>query len=89
MPITEQLLPPGIKKTPMITGIFLILILLLFTCRMNLLKQSGKQFRLCKVKEIKKYTSEWKLPEYDAQVLTEEKEFADYFEAVVNYTSRL
>jgi aspartyl-tRNA(Asn)/glutamyl-tRNA(Gln) amidotransferase subunit B len=36
---------------------------------------------------IKKYTSQWQLPEYDAQVLTEEKEIADYFEAVVQHTS--
>lgn len=36
---------------------------------------------------INKYTSRWQLPEYDAQVLTEEKEIADYFEAVVQHTS--
>lgn len=35
---------------------------------------------------IKNYTSAWGLPEYDAQVLTEEKEIADYFEAVVQHT---
>ena len=29
---------------------------------------------------IKKYTSELHLSEYDAAVLTEEKEFSDYFE---------
>lgn len=36
---------------------------------------------------IKKYILQWKLPEYDAQVLTEEKEIADYFESVVQHTS--
>jgi len=36
---------------------------------------------------IKKYTGQWQLSEYDAQVLTEEKEMADYFEAIVNHTS--
>lgn len=35
---------------------------------------------------IKKYTSLWQLSEYDAQVLSEEKEIADYFEAIVQHT---
>jgi aspartyl-tRNA(Asn)/glutamyl-tRNA(Gln) amidotransferase subunit B len=36
---------------------------------------------------IKKYTGQWQLSEYDSQVLTEEKEIADYFEAIVQHTS--
>jgi aspartyl-tRNA(Asn)/glutamyl-tRNA(Gln) amidotransferase subunit B len=36
---------------------------------------------------VKKYTSAWQLPEYDAYVLTEEKETADYFEKIVEQTS--
>lgn len=36
---------------------------------------------------VKKYTTEWSLPEYDARVLTEEKELADYFETLTNHTS--
>jgi len=32
---------------------------------------------------IKKYTEQYQLPEYDAQVLTEEKEFSDYFEKII------
>lgn len=36
---------------------------------------------------IKNYTSVWQLSEYDATVLTEEKETADYFEQVVKHTS--
>ncbi|AHF16064.1 Asp-tRNA(Asn)/Glu-tRNA(Gln) amidotransferase subunit GatB [Niabella soli] len=36
---------------------------------------------------IQKYTAEYQLPEYDAQVLTEEKETADYFEALVQQTT--
>lgn len=36
---------------------------------------------------IKKYVSAWNLPEYDAAVITEEREMADYFEAVVNHTN--
>ncbi|MEO8404623.1 MAG: Asp-tRNA(Asn)/Glu-tRNA(Gln) amidotransferase subunit GatB [Chitinophagaceae bacterium] len=36
---------------------------------------------------IKKYTAQWQLSEYDAQVLTEEKETADYFETITTHTS--
>ena len=36
---------------------------------------------------IIKYTQEFHLPEYDARVLCEEKEFADYFESVTSGTS--
>jgi aspartyl-tRNA(Asn)/glutamyl-tRNA(Gln) amidotransferase subunit B len=36
---------------------------------------------------IKKYTTQWQLPEYDAHVLTEEKEIADYFESVAGQTA--
>jgi aspartyl-tRNA(Asn)/glutamyl-tRNA(Gln) amidotransferase subunit B len=32
---------------------------------------------------VKKYTSVWQLPEYDAYVLTDEKETADYFEKII------
>src|SRR6185503_18191482 len=35
---------------------------------------------------IKKYTIELQLSEYDAQVLTEEKEFSDYFEQTILHT---
>ena len=34
------------------------------------------------------YTKKFQLPEYDAQVLTEEKAMADYFEKVVNHGTR-
>ena len=36
---------------------------------------------------IKKYIEEYKLSEYDAVVLTEEKEFSDYFEQIITNTS--
>lgn len=36
---------------------------------------------------VQKYTAAYQLPEYDAGVLTEEKEMADYFEAVVQQTT--
>lgn len=36
---------------------------------------------------VEKYKSEYQLPEYDARVLTEERELADYFEAVVGRTT--
>jgi aspartyl-tRNA(Asn)/glutamyl-tRNA(Gln) amidotransferase subunit B len=36
---------------------------------------------------VKKYISEWQLSEYDSYVLTDEKEMADFFEQVINFTS--
>jgi aspartyl-tRNA(Asn)/glutamyl-tRNA(Gln) amidotransferase subunit B len=33
------------------------------------------------------YTTKYNLPEYDARVLTEEKEFAEYFEHIIQHTS--
>ena len=36
---------------------------------------------------VKKYVSDWKLPEYDAYVLSDEKEIADYFEKIAAETS--
>lgn len=36
---------------------------------------------------IRKYTGAWNLSEYDAYVLTEEKDMADYFEAIILHTS--
>ncbi|MBO9657241.1 MAG: Asp-tRNA(Asn)/Glu-tRNA(Gln) amidotransferase subunit GatB [Chitinophagaceae bacterium] len=36
---------------------------------------------------VKKYTTELNLPEYDARVLTDEKELAEYYEAVIGHTS--
>lgn len=34
---------------------------------------------------VKKYTSQWNLPAYDAMVLTEDREISDYFEQVVGF----
>jgi len=36
---------------------------------------------------VKKYTTELNLPEYDARVLTDEKELAEYYEAIITHTS--
>jgi aspartyl-tRNA(Asn)/glutamyl-tRNA(Gln) amidotransferase subunit B len=36
---------------------------------------------------IELYTKKYHLPDYDARVLTEEKEYADYFEKIVTHTS--
>jgi aspartyl-tRNA(Asn)/glutamyl-tRNA(Gln) amidotransferase subunit B len=36
---------------------------------------------------VKRYTAVWQLPEYDAYVITDEKETADYFEKIVEHTS--
>lgn len=35
---------------------------------------------------IARYTTDWQLPEYDATVITEERDFADYFEQVCTHT---
>lgn len=35
---------------------------------------------------ILRYTTDWQLPEYDARVLTEEREWADYFEQTTLHT---
>lgn len=35
---------------------------------------------------MRTYIQEYKLPEYDAQVITEEKESAEFFEALIQYT---
>lgn len=45
-----------------------------------------KSIPVLQEERIKKYTGNWQLPEYDAQVLTEEKEIADYFEWVIAHT---
>ncbi len=36
---------------------------------------------------VQRYMSELGLPEYDARVITDEKEFAEYFESLTSYTS--
>jgi len=36
---------------------------------------------------VKKFTTVWQLPEYDAYVLTDERELADYFEKIIEHTS--
>ena len=36
---------------------------------------------------VKKYIAEWQLSEYDAYVLTDEKDMADFFEQVIKFTS--
>jgi aspartyl-tRNA(Asn)/glutamyl-tRNA(Gln) amidotransferase subunit B len=39
---------------------------------------------LLQEERIKKYTNNWQLPVYDAQVITEDKEMADYFEKLIS-----
>ena len=34
---------------------------------------------------VKKYTTVWRLPQYDAYVLTDERETADYFEKIIDF----
>lgn len=36
---------------------------------------------------VARYMAEWQLPEYDARVITDEKEIADFFEQIVRHTT--
>lgn len=47
----------------------------------------GSEIPVLQDKRIEKYTTQWQLSGYDAEVLTEERDFADYFEATIKYTS--
>jgi aspartyl-tRNA(Asn)/glutamyl-tRNA(Gln) amidotransferase subunit B len=44
-----------------------------------------KTIPVLQTERIKKYTTQYQLSEYDATVLTEEKDFADYFEKIIGY----
>jgi len=46
-----------------------------------------KTIPLLQKERIKKYTTQYQLSEYDADVLTEEKKFSDYFEKIVESLS--
>lgn len=47
----------------------------------------SKEIPALQQERIEKYTKQLQLSEYDAEVLTEEKTFADYFERMTEYTS--
>lgn len=46
-----------------------------------------KEIPALQEERVKKYMGQYQLPEYDARVLTEEKELADYFEQVIKHTN--
>lgn len=51
------------------------------------IKTIRKDIPALQQERIEKYSRQLQLSEYDAEVLTEEKKFADYFEAITEYTS--
>jgi aspartyl-tRNA(Asn)/glutamyl-tRNA(Gln) amidotransferase subunit B len=57
-----------------------------FSLNDEFIESIRKSIPVLHTERIKQYTTQWQLPEYDAQVLTEEKEIADYFESVVTHT---
>jgi aspartyl-tRNA(Asn)/glutamyl-tRNA(Gln) amidotransferase subunit B len=58
--------------------------LTLFHLREEFIEKIRAGIPALQAERIKKYINEWQLSEYDAQVLTEEKNFADYFEEVIS-----
>ncbi|HVT84610.1 MAG TPA: Asp-tRNA(Asn)/Glu-tRNA(Gln) amidotransferase subunit GatB [Chitinophagaceae bacterium] len=48
----------------------------------------GKEIPALPLERIERYTRQLQLSEYDAEVLTEERNFADYFEKITKHTSQ-
>ncbi len=46
-----------------------------------------KEIPILHEERIRKYVSDYKLSEYDAVILTEEKSFSDYFEQIIQHTT--
>lgn len=53
----------------------------------DFIEKIKKSIPVLQEERIKKYTAEYQLSAYDAALLTEEREFSDYFESVVSYTA--
>ena len=70
----------------MITGISLTLILHNFILTDEFIDNVRRSIPELHENVSKKYISKYHLSEYDAAILTEEKEFADYFEKVIRWT---
>lgn len=52
----------------------------------ELIRKIKKEIPALQEVRVKRYVKEYQLSEYDAEVLTEEKDFADYFEAIIEHT---
>lgn len=57
-----------------------------FQLEEEFIEQIKMQIPALRAERMNRYMSEYLLPEYDASVLTEEKDFADYFEAITQHT---
>lgn len=58
-----------------------------FTVSMDMIENVRSALPKLPEERVEAYTRELGLSEYDARVITEEKEFADYFEEVIEHTS--
>ncbi|MES1215857.1 MAG: Asp-tRNA(Asn)/Glu-tRNA(Gln) amidotransferase subunit GatB [Bacteroidota bacterium] len=58
-----------------------------FQLQDEFIEKIRREIPLLHEERIKKYVAEYKLSEYDAVLLTEEKTFSDYFEQVITNTS--
>lgn len=57
-----------------------------FDLQHDFINQIRQSIPALPAQRIETYTSAYNLPEYDAQVLTEERETADYFEQIIQHT---
>lgn len=53
----------------------------------EILEKISKELPALPEARVERYIKEYQLPDYDARVLTEEKEFSDYFQELVQHTS--
>jgi aspartyl-tRNA(Asn)/glutamyl-tRNA(Gln) amidotransferase subunit B len=58
-----------------------------FSLTDEFIESTRKKIPVLQAERIKKYMKEYQLSEYDAAALTDEREFADFFESVIHYNS--
>ena len=58
-----------------------------FHLKESFIEEIRQNLPVLQEERVKKYMSDWSLPEYDARVITEDKELADYFERLSSHTT--
>lgn len=58
-----------------------------FQLEEDFIERIRKQIPALRAERMKRYITEFQLPEYDSSVLTEEKDIADYFEEILQHTA--
>jgi aspartyl-tRNA(Asn)/glutamyl-tRNA(Gln) amidotransferase subunit B len=58
-----------------------------FVVTEEMLNEVKSTIPLLPEEKVAKYMQEWRLPEYDARVITDEKELAVYFEQIIEHTT--